>query len=73
MTITRARRPSARYEPPLISWEGYLRWALCQELPSEWVDGEIVEIMPGNLRHQLIVRLLSELLNRLAERHRLGW
>ena len=38
-----------------MSWEDFLAWALTKEHRVEWVDGEIVEMMPDNVRHLLIV------------------
>ena len=73
MTIeTGGRRPPTPYNPPQVSWEDYLPWALASEFPSEWVDGEIIEIMPSNVRHQRILRLLLSLISLHVERHKLG-
>jgi Uma2 family endonuclease len=69
---TGGRLPPTPYKPPLVSWEDYLRWALANEFPSEWVDGEIIEIMTSNVRHQMILGLLYALISRHVGRHRLG-
>lgn len=60
------------YAPPRVAWEDYVRWALASESPSEWVDGEIVEIMPPNVRHQFLVRFLFKLMDRIAGSLRSG-
>jgi Uma2 family endonuclease len=73
VTIPRSRRlPPTPYTPPLVSWEDYLPWALANEFPSEWVDGEIIEIMPSSVRHQRILQFLMVLMVRLVQRERLG-
>lgn len=73
MTIeTSERLPPTPYAPPLVSWEDYLRWALANEFPSEWVDGEIIEVMTSNVRHQLILDLLLDLVKRYVRQHKLG-
>jgi Uma2 family endonuclease len=55
-----------------MSWEEFLAWALRQERKFEWVDGEIVECMPDNIRHLLIVQFIYRLINEHVERRRLG-
>ena len=59
---TSGRRPPGRYKPPLVSWEEFHDWALGQEHRVEWVDGEIIELMPDNIRHYLLTRFLSDIL-----------
>ena len=56
------RIPPTNYAPPLVSWEEYLRWALANEFPSEWVDGRIVDVVPQNLRSNLIVQFLLKVI-----------
>lgn len=60
------------YAPPRVAWEDYVRWALASESPSEWVDGEITEIMPPSVRHQFLVRFLFKLMDRIAGSLRCG-
>ena len=73
MTIpTSGRRPPTPYSPPLVSWEDFHDWALRQEHRVEWVDGEIIELMPDNIRHFLVARFLSDILRHFAERPGLG-
>lgn len=73
MTIeTSGRRPSRQYEPPLMSWEEFLAWALRQERRFEWVDGEIVEFMPDSVRHLLVVRFIFLLIHEYVEQRQLG-
>lgn len=73
MTIeTSGGRPSTHYEPPLISWEEYLPWALANELPSEWVDGRIVDVVTQNLRSNLIVQFLHKMLAQYVQPSKRG-
>ena len=73
MTIeTSGSRPSTHYEPPLISWEEYLPWALANELPSEWVDGRIVDVVTQNLRSNLIVQFLHKMLAQYVQPSKRG-
>ena len=45
MTIeTNGRRAPTSYAPPLVSWEDF-HDNFDEERPTEWVDGEIIEIM----------------------------
>jgi Uma2 family endonuclease len=69
---TSGHRPSRQYEPPLMSWEEFLAWALRQERRFEWVDGEIVEFMPDSIRHLLVVRFVFLLIHQYVEHRRLG-
>jgi Uma2 family endonuclease len=55
-----------------MSWEEFLAWALGQERRFEWVDGEIVEFMPDNVRHLLLVRFIFLLIHQHVEQHELG-
>jgi Uma2 family endonuclease len=55
-----------------MSWEEFLAWALRQERRFEWVDGEIVELMPDRTRHLLLVRFIFLLVHEYVEQHRLG-
>jgi Uma2 family endonuclease len=73
VTIPASRRlPPTPYSPPLVSWEDYLPWALANEFPSEWVDGEIVDVLTSTLRHHDVTALLFEHVRHWVERHRLG-
>src|SRR4051794_806068 len=73
MTIETSKRlPPTQYAPPRVPWEDYLPWALANEFRSEWVDGEIIEVMPTNRRHQRLIRLILFLVTHHAERQRLG-
>jgi Uma2 family endonuclease len=65
---TSGRRPPTPYSPPLVSWEDFHDWALRQEHRVEWVDGEIIELMPDSIRHFLVARFLSDILRYFAER-----
>jgi Uma2 family endonuclease len=51
-----------------VSWEDFHDWALKQEHRVEWVDGEIIDLMPDNVRHYLIARFVSDLLRQFGER-----
>jgi Uma2 family endonuclease len=66
------RRSPVTYAPPKVSWEDFLHWVLGIEGRAEWVDGEIIELMPESLRSYLLIRLLSDLFRHEAEGHRLG-
>lgn len=73
MTIdTSSRLPPTPYAPPKVSWEDFHDWSLRQEHRVEWVDGEIIELMPPSIRHQLIIRLLVFVMGLHAERNGLG-
>lgn len=61
---TSGHRPPTSYEPPLVSWEEYLLWALANEFPSEWVDGQIIDTVTQSLRSNLIVQYLHEMIGR---------
>jgi Uma2 family endonuclease len=63
--------PPAKYAPPLISWEDFHN-AYDEERPTEWVDGEIIEIMPPSIRHQLVVLLLLDLVRHHVVPRKLG-
>jgi len=71
LPATRQISPTS-YAPPKVSWEDYLRWARANEFPSEWVDGEIIEIMPPSIRHQLLIRFLLFLVSGHVDRGALG-
>jgi Uma2 family endonuclease len=49
-----------------------LPWALANEHPSEWVDGEIIEVMTANVRHQRLLRLLLGLIGEVVDEWQLG-
>jgi Uma2 family endonuclease len=66
------RHAPSSYEPPRVSWEDYLRWALADEFPSEWVDGEIIKLMTGSVRHQLLMSLLNDLIKNVVVQGSLG-
>lgn len=66
-------RPAMRhYDPPLVSWEDFLAWALASERRAEWVDGEIVELMGDSVRHLLLIDFLNDILKMHVRRNRLG-
>ncbi len=73
MTIeTSGRLPPTPYLPPKVSWEDFHTWVLRIEGRAEWVDGEIIEIMPDNVRHLLLVDLISELIKNCTRGRGLG-
>ena len=73
MTIeTSARHSPTHYEPPSISWEEYVKWALANEFPSEWVDGRIVDVLTQNLRSTLIVQFLHKMIGQYVEAPKRG-
>jgi Uma2 family endonuclease len=55
-------------EPPSrkLTFEEFLEWNN-DDLPAEWVDGDVVIPMPPDLPHQAIVMFLSGLLTLLSE------
>jgi Uma2 family endonuclease len=71
-TEMNGRRTATGYGPPLISWEDFLAWALGSEGRTEWVDGEIVEIVGDNVRHFDITVFLIDLLRSFVEGRSLG-
>lgn len=66
------RHAPSSYEPPRVSWDAFHDWALKNEFRVEWVDGEIIELMPDNIRHFLVARFLSDLLRHFGENRGLG-
>jgi Uma2 family endonuclease len=72
VTIDTSGHPvPTHYKSPLVSWEQFHDW-VGGENRAEWVDGEIVETMPPNLRHVRLTRLIFSLLNHLVEQQGLG-
>jgi Uma2 family endonuclease len=69
---TSDRRPPTSYAPPKVSWEDYLRWALANEFPSEWVDGRVIDVGTQNLRSCLLIQFLHELVGLQVEQQKLG-
>jgi Uma2 family endonuclease len=69
---TGGRRPQTSYEPPLMTWEEYLPWALANEFPSEWVDGRIVDVWTSTLPHHDVTAYLFKTVNHWVERGQLG-
>ncbi len=57
--------------PTSISREDWRAWASETSL-SEWVDGEVTEFMPPKRIHQLLVRLLVQVMGWIAEHRALG-
>lgn len=54
-----------------MSYEAFLEWA-DEDIHAEWVDGEVIQFMPPNIRHQRISRLLLILMTHVAETRNLG-
>jgi Uma2 family endonuclease len=66
------RHAAAGYAPPLVSWEEFLDWARGIEGRAEWVDGEIIELMPESLRNFDLIDFLIDLLKLHVRQHDLG-
>jgi Uma2 family endonuclease len=54
--------------PPRMTFEEFLEW-LDEDTRAEWVDGEVIEVMPSGIWHQEIVAFLLTLLRLWAETH----
>jgi Uma2 family endonuclease len=55
--------------PRRMTYEEFLR---SDHVWAEWVDGEVLELSPASLRHQLLSGFLSSLLRHFVEARRLG-
>ena len=58
--------------PQKVSFEEYLAWALAQEHPCEWMDGEIIPVAAASLRHQRVLSFLNFILKSFCLRHQTG-
>jgi Uma2 family endonuclease len=56
----------------MVSFEAFLDWA-DENTWAEWVDGEVIVMVPASNQHQILVRFLLSLLNLYVEAHDLGW
>ncbi len=66
------RRPPTGYAPPLVSWEAFHDRVIGRENRAEWVDGEIIKLVPDNLEHFLLMDFLSDLIKSYVRRQALG-
>ena len=65
------RRPPTPYAPPLVPWEDFHDcWD--SERRQEWVDGEIIDVSPENIRHLLLTDFLADLIKTHVRRRKLG-
>lgn len=67
-----SRRASTGYAPPLVSWEAFHDWVIGSENRAEWVDGEIIKLMPDNLEHFLLMDFVCDLIKSHVRRQALG-
>jgi Uma2 family endonuclease len=58
--------------PRRMSYEAWRRWAAQQEGRSEWVAGEVIEIMSSSIRHADIVGFVFALLLQFVQFRNLG-
>ena len=73
MTVEADRQRTARsYSPPRVSWEDFHDWVRTIEGRAEWVDGEIIELMPENDPGFLILDFLLDLIKAYVRGRRLG-
>src|ERR687884_2191799 len=68
-TETSAPTPSA--SPAKMTYEEFLAQA-DEDVPAEWVDGEIILMSPASQRHQVLGDFLTALLRFFVEAKRLG-
>ncbi|HLJ81947.1 MAG TPA: Uma2 family endonuclease [Ktedonobacterales bacterium] len=54
-----------------MSYEEFLDWA-DEDTLAEWVDGKVIMTSPASVRHQLVAKLLQELVTTFANVHTLG-
>ena len=54
-----------------MSWEEFLQWEP-EHNHNEWVDGEVIELMPVEQRHQTILSMLDTLISLFALKFDLG-
>jgi len=66
LTAGRKPHPGRR-----LTWEEFLEW-YDDEFAAEWVDGEVILVMPNSVPHMRIVGFLFTLLNLYATVHDLG-
>jgi Uma2 family endonuclease len=68
-----ATAPPAPRRPPAgkLTYEQFLEWA-DEDTWAEWVDGEVILLMPASTPHQLLVGYLHLLLRLFCQRHHLG-
>jgi Uma2 family endonuclease len=63
MTETRFPNPAREALPETpVSYEEFLAWA-DEDIPAEWIDGEIHVTSPASSTHQRLVRFLSNIIN----------
>jgi Uma2 family endonuclease len=55
-----------------VPFEEFLR-GIDEDIRAEWVEGEVIVMVPASDRHQDLVRFLLTLLNLYTEGHDLGW
>ncbi len=67
MAMQHTKRPNSI----AMTYEEFLEWA-DDDVHTEWVDGEVIQFMPPNFRHQRISRLLLFLMTYVAETWNLG-
>jgi Uma2 family endonuclease len=54
-----------------MTYEEFRAWAT-EEVRAEWVDGEVIELIPPSLRHQALLMFLSTLINIYVLERNLG-
>jgi Uma2 family endonuclease len=69
-----AAQPTQTQSPPerlRMTYEEFLAWS-DEDTRAEWVDGEVIELMPPKLSHQTIASFLANLLSLFVELFKLG-
>src|SRR5690554_1361535 len=69
-----ASLPVSSADPPdeaRIPYADFLAWA-DEDVPAEWVDGEVVRMSPASRRHQHIAGFLTRLIGTYVEERQLG-
>ncbi len=54
-----------------VTYEEFLAWA-DEDVPAEWVDGEVIMMSPASRRHQEIAKFLAALLTFFVEAKQSG-
>jgi len=66
-----AEGAASALSPLKMTYEEFLQWA-DEDVPAEWVDGEVFLISPASHRHQLLAGFLSTMLRFFVETRHAG-
>jgi len=65
-----ATHAAAPASPAKMTYEEFLTQA-DEDVPAEWVDGEVILMSPASRKHQLLTSFLTALLQHFVEAHKL--